>query len=435
MNVLLYSVYGAGATLVPIIRNEGHDVIVYIKNKDAKCVADGMVFKTEDPTAIAEQADLVIFDENGAGHVADRWRDKGITVWNGGTINDKLEYDRVYGMKVFVESGIVTPETWEVSSCDEIQSVLKQHFKPKDSVVIKIDGEDGAGSSFSYVACDTKDLMKQVEHWDEDGLLAKAWSGIVQTFVEGIEVSIEGWFNGEVFTNHNVTIEEKKSLSDGLGPAVGCAFNTVFSVQEGSRLAKLVLDPLIPFLKSKSYLGQIDVNSIVDDSGVPHALEFTPRNGYDATPTLCWGYGDCYADAITASLGLTDPVEKESRGQFWSGVRVSIPPYPFESKSEELSTRVYETARGSPFSNYDDLSGRFGPYDLMRTDAGIVCAGSCGIAGIAYGSGDDPKEAGLAAYATAEEVKIPNKQYRGLDGWKRAATDVPALVKLKLVKL
>lgn len=435
MNVFLYSIYGAGLTLVPSIRAEGNDVIVFIKNKDAQKIGDGMVFKTDDPEAIADQADLIIFDENGAGYVADRWRDRGLNVWNGGGINDMLEYDRVYGMKIFAENGVVTPDTWEVSTGDEIGQVVKQHFDEKDRVVIKIDGESGAGSSFSYVACDPIDLMKQVGHWEEDGLLEKRWSGIIQRFVDGIEVSIEGWFNGEIFTNHNVTIEEKKQMSGDLGPAVGCAFNVVFPVAASSRLSKLVLDPLAKFLKTHSFLGQIDVNSIVDASGVPHALEFTPRCGYDATPTLCWGYGDTYANLVMESLGLEDSRRPEPKSCFQAGVRVSVPPYPFESKSDELSRKVYSLAEGVPFENYDDIATCFAPYDLMRTEAGVVIAGSCGIAGVALGCGETPKEAGLAAYKTADQVKLPNKAYRAIDGWKRAQEDIESLVKSKLIRL
>ena len=63
-----------------------------------------------------------------------------------------------------------------------------------------------------------------------------------------------------------------------------------------------MLEPLVPFLKKGGFIGQIDVNTIVsEEDGSPYALEFTPRPGYDATPTLTLGlpgYGEAVARAL-----------------------------------------------------------------------------------------------------------------------------------------
>lgn len=436
MNILLMSLCGEALTLVPSLRDEGHDAIMFVKDKAADAVGDGLVWKTSDPDALAEQADLIVFCENGMGAVADRYRSKGYPVWNGGTFAEKLEYDRLYGMEVFREFGVPIPDTFEVSAVEEVKSVLHSEFSKSEKVVIKLSGSDGAGSAFSYCAKNREDLLSQVAHWETDGMLPVKWKGIIQKFVEGIEVSVEAWWNGEEWSNHNITIEEKKCWTGNLGPSVGCAFNTIFQIQPSSRLFKMVLDPISSFLQKNGYVGQIDTNSIVSAEGVPHALEFTPRCGYDATPTLVWGEEGGYGDLVAAALGGDNHGKRVDSGlPFHAGVRVHVSPYPFECKSEKLCHEAYSTAEGVPIEIPESVAQDFYLFDAKSESGRVVCAGTNGIIGIAMGSGASPREAGQAAYRVAEKIGVPNRAFRAMDGWKRAESQIPELLGMKLIKL
>ncbi len=420
------SLAGEALTLVPAIRDEGHDVIVYIKDKTAQSVGDGLVWKTSDPDSIAEQADSIIFTENGMGNLADRYRSRGLPVWNGGTFVEKLEYDRLYGMEVCRSLGIPIPDTFDVATVEEVKSVVQSEFSKSEKLVIKLSGSDGAGSAFSYCAKNREDLLSQVDHWEQDGMLPAKWRGIVQRFVDGIEVSVEAWWNGESWSNHNITIEEKKCWTGNLGPSVGCAFNTIFPIRPDSRLFKQVLEPVGALLKEKGYVGQIDTNSIVDSEGVPHALEFTPRCGFDATPTLLWMGGASYSPEGAPEL----------KAPYASAVRLHVSPYPFECKSDKLCHEVYETAEGVPIDVPESIEKDFILFDAKKSESGgLVCAGTTGIVGLAMGAGDSPKSAGLAAYRVAERVGVPNKAFRSLDGWRRASEQVPELLDMNLIKL
>lgn len=428
MNILLCSLAGEALTLVPAIRDKGDDCIVWIKDKSSQAVGDGLVWKTSDPDSLADQADLIVFTENSMGTIADRYRARGLPVWNGGTFVEKLEYDRLYGMEVCRSLGIPIPDTFDVSSVEEVKSVVQSEFSRSEKLVIKLSGSDGAGSAFSYCAKNREDLLSQVDHWDTDGMLPAKWKGIIQRFVEGIEVSVEAWWDGESWSNHNITIEEKKCWTGNLGPSVGCAFNTIFPIKPDSRLFKMVLDPVSALLKENGYVGQIDTNSIVDEAGVPRALEFTPRCGYDATPTLLW--------MGAASYGMPADAAPELRAPFAAGVRVHVSPYPFECKSDKLCHEVYQTAEGVPIDIPEAIAPDFYLFDAKKDDTGgVVCSGSSGIIGLAMGGGGSPKEAGLAAYRVAEKVGVPNRAFRALDGWKRAESQVPELVSMKLIRL
>jgi phosphoribosylamine-glycine ligase len=416
--------------LVEPLRKEGHEVILYIKDEASRSIGDGIFWKTTDPDSIVSQADVVLFDDNGMGAKADEYRKAGHSVWNGGKINDKLEYDRLFGMKVMRDNGLSIPQTIEVNSVDDVAKAAATLNESK-KIVVKIDGADAAGTSFSFVADSPEQLEAQCNHWCDDGLLAPGWSGIVQAFVEGIEVSIEGWFNGETWSDdYNITLEEKRPFAGNLGPNIGCAYNTIFPIKKSSGLVKKCLDPLTDFLRREGFVGQIDVNNIVSQDGTPYSLEFTPRCGYDATPTLAFGWG--YGWRIARALGLEfEPTE--SRGfRFAGGVRVYIPPYPVELDDPDA---VQKACGNVKVERPESLREFFYEYDTKRTEEGLVCAGSCGIIGIAQGSGDSPREAGLAAYRVAERIKVPGKSYRAIDGYRRGEDVIHELLSLGLVRL
>lgn len=435
MNVLLYSSNGAGLVFADKIRQEGHDLIVYIAKESCRHVGDGMCFKTDDPDAMAAQADLILFDDNGKGPKADAYREKGYAVWGGGSFVDKLEYDRLYGMEVFREYGIPVPETYEVHDIAGVKDVLKSEFSRSEKVVIKLDGADAAGSAFSFVAKDPHTCKEQVEHWIEDGAL-EAWSGIIQKFVDGIEVSVEAWWNGEEFSTHNITLEEKKMLSGNLGPSVGCAYNTIFRIDKSSRLFKTQLEPIAPLLKSKGYVGPIDTNSIVGKDGTAYALEWTPRTGYDATPTLAWGNNHGFVDKIAYIMGVGGDTEGFGyKGRIWGGVRVYVPPYPINLPDKATHEALYEMGcRGIPILDREKVEEDFWLYDAMKVDGKLVCAGTDGCIGVAFGAGDDVKEASDAALHVADMVTVPDKGYR-IDGWKRHQEAYAALKSMRLIKL
>ncbi len=192
-------------------------------------------------------------------------------------------------------------------------------------------------------------------------------------------------------------------------------------------------------MKDSGYIGQIDTNSIVTRDGVPIALEFTPRCGYDATPTLVWGDGDRYVNDVSRALGMLESgsavrTTDFNRGSpFYAGLRVHIPPYPFvDSKDKELVNNAFKECQGVPL---DFDTEDFFPYDVMLDDDGrMVCAGTGGTIGVAMGAGSDPRSAGLAALRVANRSCIPNKGFR-IDGWERAQKEVPELIASKLIKL
>src|SRR6185295_8817954 len=82
------------------IVQEGHNVKYYIKNANAKDIADGFVPKVDDWKKEVDWADIVIFDDVlGMGKEARALRAKGKLTIGGTEYTDRLEDDRSFGQE------------------------------------------------------------------------------------------------------------------------------------------------------------------------------------------------------------------------------------------------------------------------------------------------------------------------------------------------
>jgi phosphoribosylamine--glycine ligase len=413
---------------------EGHQVMVHLHDKDVSKCFEGLVWKTDDWEKAALESDFTIFDANEHGEKAEMLRAKGVKVWGGSVLADRLENDRAFGMEVLTRAGIPVPKTQHFKNAAEAKALVEA-FKDSDRMVIKLD-DPKASKSSSYVASDKADMLARIEGWTttEDDQANLNLGGIVQEFIKGVEISIEGWFDGEDFLYpYNITMEDKKLLNDDKGPNTGCGQNLVKQLKPAHpKLARLLMEPLIPVLKRGRFIGQIDVNCIVDRDGNAFALEFTPRAGYDATPTLVMGlpgYGEAVARALSlvtcnASEGCTCPEGcrclscGSERPPFWflGAVRTYLPPYPFECSDHKVTGAAYDAGAGVEIKGWlegdEKTKSRVILYDACLEDGKLLTAGTCGIPFVALGHGPDIETMVEDTYKHLSEVKVANLCYR-----------------------
>ena len=413
MKILMHSIAGDGVGLATQLSQEGHEVLLHLAGKPSK-LYNGMLYKVDDWEKIATQSDLVIFDGNGMGGRAEGLRQRGVKVWNGSRLADALEKDRNYGMKVFEKVGIPTPETFKFKGAGDAREIVNANFKAKDRMVIKLD--DFGACATSYVAQSRSDMLMQIATWEADPTIAHIEKGgILQRFVEGVEISIEGWFNGSEFMYpFNVTMEDKCLLNGNKGPNTGCSQNVVWQLRSKKPPLAKMIEPLAPLLRKGGFLGQIDVNTIIaEDGSGPYALEFTPRPGYDATSTLVLGlagYGDACLAAVTGAKEL--PLSARP-WDFLTAVRAWIPPYPFESTIPKFNGELYDQIRGVPIEGWEKENPRVLLYDAMVTDDDkLVMAGTSGICFIALGAGRTVAASVADCYRQLEPMHVPNQGYR-----------------------
>jgi len=157
---------------------------------------------------------------------------------------------------------------------------------------------------------------------------------VLQEYIDGIEVDIEGWFcNGEYIEGStNITLESKTHMTGNVGLGVGCATTVQKAVDEESYLFRKALQPYFPLLRRWQYTGAFSVTCIVDDKKKIWYLENCCRMGWDAFYAMLELYDgtayDFFMQVLTGS-----PITLKSGWGY--GVRVSIPPYPLEAHGPE----------------------------------------------------------------------------------------------------
>jgi phosphoribosylamine--glycine ligase len=404
---LMISGGGDGLGLAFRLRMEGHDVGVNIRESRAARNYDGLLTKygkREGQTPwdeFLDPATIVIFDSSGGGRTADRLRARGHFVFAGSTFGDSLELDRPLALDFMSQAGIKTPESKTFRSWEKAKGYVKER---NSRLVFKASGETGNYLG-SYVSYDSGDLIEMLDYFASVTAGKGKPEFILQDFVEGTEISTEGWFNGKEFmTPWNHTIERKQLMNDGLGPSGGCAGNIVWLERESNHIIEEGIARMAPILAEHDYIGPIDLNSVVNDEGV-WGLEFTPRFGYDALPALLELVDDQLGPTIASMARGEYPTSVPLVNRKASGLRISIPPYPSEHFHPDEGIPIRGLTREDRPHLYF--------YDVMLNDDNhLVSTNAFGAIVTITGVGDGIVDAFDGPMEIAKRAKIPQKQYR-----------------------
>jgi len=265
------------------VHREGHDVKYYIEADGDQEIGDGFVPKTDDWRAEVEWADVIIFDDIwvgsdiGTGKLAQELREQGKAVVGGTPNTDHLEEDRGYAMEILEDHGVNTVEHHIFNDFDAGINHVKENPAP---YVIKPLGEVQNVKRLLYVGNedDGSDVVDVLHAYK------KAWGHRMKGFqlqrkVQGVEVAICGFFNGEKFIDQvNFNFEHKKLFPGNIGPQTGEMGTSMFWAGQ-NKLFEETFGKLEDWLADEGYVGSIDINCIVNENGI-YPLEFTPRFGY-----------------------------------------------------------------------------------------------------------------------------------------------------------
>ena len=395
-----YSMYGAWFSLRLI--DEGHDVDIYLTEPDYGDILKGIV---PDPYIRKRGSkgypsyskyDLSIFDLTGRARQAEFSASLCPTIGDG-AFNCAVEDDRMFGLEAMEECGIKVPAYERFSDVGAAKAFIQ---KNKKRYVFKPDGGQEQDTETTYVSEDAEDMLATI---DKLNVSTKGAPFVLQEFIKGTEVSVEGYFNGTDFYLVNVTLEEKKFMNGNHGPNTGCAGNLVFTLDQNAKLYTHGLGKMRKYLTKIGYTGMIDLNTIVAD-GELYGLEWTPRFGYDASATLLNMYGGNLGEMFLSISTGEKPVEKW-KGKFGAGVRLSVPPYPTEIRGKHPQGIPIE---GLEKEHYLDTY----MYDVMIDDKELVTAGHSGFVAVPLTYGNTMAAAWKKQEARLEEIKIPNCQRR-----------------------
>jgi phosphoribosylamine-glycine ligase len=398
MSFLIISEDGAGHGLALRLQQEGHAVSITIGDSHTEMIAAGLVEKSTNP----DLQPTMISDSSGYGMTLDAYRDKGGLTFSGSQKADRLENDRQYASSIFEKYEIQEPASESFESWEEAEEFV-QEADDDARLVFKPAGEF-SGNLPSYVSKSKEDLLEAFARFKKI-VGDKEPQFVLQEFIEGTCISSEGWFAKDEFCRpFNHTLERKQLMNGDIGPSGGCTGNVVWRCEEEDCPLCENLWKIEHYLNEVQWCGPIDINTVVDKEGEIYALEFTPRFGYDAFPTLLYGlfegdFGSFVSDCCRGEAG-----DMPLRDGFAAGIRVSIPPWPSKGSHAESGLVI----PGLSKRNLD----RFYAYEIGLVGDEIVTSGGGGCIGIAVAHALDMEEAFVEAQKFCKKLDLPDAQYR-----------------------
>lgn len=392
------------------VHEEGHAVKYYIESPADREIADGFVPKVDDWERELEWADLIVFDDIwvdddiGTGALAESLRDDGHLVVGGTPNTDRLEADRGYAMEVLEDNGVATLEHREFTEFDDGIEFVREHPAP---YVIKPLGEVQNVKRLLYVGreSDGSDVVDVLSAYEA------AWGHRMRGFqlqrrVEGVEIAVCGFFNGHRFLDPiNFNFEHKRLFPGNIGPSTGEMGTSMFWAGR-NRIFRETLGRLKTWLASEGFVGSIDLNCIVNETGI-YPLEFTPRFGYPTIVLQTVGL-EMATGEFLYRLADGDAFELPTHPGYQIAVRVCVPPFPFDDE------RTFDENSRNAAIVFEEPHAMEGIRieDTKRVDDQWRVAGESGIALIATGMGMTMREARQTVYDHIGSIIIPNMYYR-----------------------
>jgi len=340
-------------------------------------------------------------------------KDAGYKVFGAGMgqngLNDKLEYDRVFALKVMKDNGIKIPKTFPFDTIDKGLEFVRQ---TKKGYVIKPFGD--ATSDRTFVGKTADELISEMEGWKKDKVKDKF---ILQELIKGLEVDTEVYLShGKIVRATKALFETKKFMNDDLGPNTGCSSSISFGYKNpDSKMYVKTIKKLEKFFANTDYTGYFSINCIIQDSDQePYGLEFNPRCGYSDTYAtmgiLPMEYGKFVSDMVEGKLkGF------EWKSGYGASLRLTVPPYPLlvpdDEKDKTYIERIKKISNNIKIDGIDLKDKWIIPYDMQKKD-GLEMAGIDGIVCEVLSAKGSLMGLKKDLYARADKIKVPNKQYR-----------------------
>ncbi len=427
MRVLIIEPHADGLLDLAIrAQQHGHDVRYFCRGYDQyKCpVGRGLVERVPDWHASVRWADLIIVGSlNYCMAEFDRLKAEGVPVIGAGEKAAQWELDRLAGMREFKRAGIPVPPFRQCATLDEALAYVVKRDEP---CAIKPCG-DVTDKSLTCVAKSTREAAWKLQQWKRDG--KRFPSGlIVQDLVKGVEFAVGAWIGpGGFAEGFEENFEEKRLFAGGVGPNCGEA-GTVLRLVKSSKLAKQVLQPLEDRLTALGYVGNVDVNCIVDEDGIPWPLEFTVRFGYPAINIELALHGDPVE--FLAGLAAGKPPRSRRLNEVAVGVVMALPPYPYrEAPDETVGVPIW----GCTPAIEDNLHlcmaqvGEGPRVTEGRVERRPVLATAGGYVLVATGTGESVVEAKNEAYRVLHRLDLPADAFWRNDVGERLRGGLPKL--------
>ena len=405
------------------LQAEGHEVRVAVSEPDAQGTLAGMCPRTADWRAELDwvrEDGAILFESvsEGFGALQDELRADGFNVIGGSAYGDRLENDRGFAQELLAELGFPKGHVWTFSSAAEAQAFIARR---PSRYVLKFSGPDYA-SSDNYLGqlADGSDVAAML------GARPGGETFVLMAFIEGGEMGVGAYFNGERFIRPAcLDWEHKRFFAGDLGELTG-EMGTVVTYDRTGRFFELTLAKIEDRLRAAGHVGYVNLNTIVNDDGI-WPLEFTSRFGYPGyailSPLQAWGWGELFAAMVRRG-----PWVMPTRPGFGLGVVLTTPPFPYTRKQVAEPVGLPILIEGGLDVSRHHL-GEAG----LNAAGQLVTSGLYGWTMVVTGTGATVADAKACAYAEARRVHAPNLRYRLDIGDRLIAGDLARVERLGLL--
>ena len=403
LNFLVVSKWGDSLDVAYTLKNEGHNVLMFIQDKASREIGYGFVKKTNQWEKHTSWADVIVFDYTGFGSQSDALRKEGKIVFGGSEYTDRLELDRNFGQMELKKLGIKILPSQEFESFGSAIAYIEQN---PDAYVIKPCGETQELKQLLFVGTDDNgaDVIRILKAYE------KSWGSTFGTFqlqrkVKGVEIAVSAFFNGTKFiTPINISFEHKKLFPNELGVSTGEMGTSMFWA-EHSVLFEKTLKKFEDILATQNFRGHIDINSIVNHNGI-YPLEFTSRFGYPQVHIQIDGILNPFSQVLyQTALGTN--FQLQTRKGFQIGAYIVVPPFPY---NDPKSFRLY--SKDSVVIFKKPITSGVHPINVKKVNDHWLVTGNQGIVTLITGNGTTMKEAQKNMYNRISNTLVNNSYYR-----------------------
>ncbi len=392
---------------------DGHEVKVSVAAPLAQGTMAGLVEHTPnwenelDWIRAAGEEGIILFENvaQARGALQDRLRQDGFHVVGGSAYGDRLENDRAFAQRVLADIGLQTADVVEFNDVASASKFIDEH---PARYVLKFNGPNFS-SYDNYVGrlsdgADVRALLRTKFFFEEQ---SEALSFVLMQHVDGVEMGVGAYFNGENFIGEAcLDWEHKRFFPGNLGELTG-EMGTIATFDRSRKFFERTLKRMTPMLAAGGYCGYINLNTIVNERGI-WPLEFTCRFGYPGFavlgPLQQTGWGELFGAMISRKGNAT------MLPGFCAAIVLTTPPFPYDRET------VQEATVGLPVM----FDGGLGEQDRDRLYYGevgivngqLVTSGMYGWTMVATAVGDSIDEARCKASELAGRVIVPNVRYR-----------------------
>jgi phosphoribosylamine--glycine ligase len=391
---------------------DGHEVKVFVAEPLAQGTMAGLVEHTSsweselDWVKAAGDQGIILFENvaRARGELQDRLRKDGFHVIGGSAYGDRLENDRAFAQRVLSDIGLQTAKVVQFNDVASANKFIDEH---PARYVLKFNGPNFS-SNDNYVGrlsdgADVRAVLRAKFLFEEQ---AEALSFVLMEHVDGVEMGVGAYFNGETFIGEAcLDWEHKRFFPGNLGELTG-EMGTIATFGRSRSFFERTLKRMTPMLTAGGYCGYINLNTIVNARGI-WPLEFTCRFGYPGFavlgPLQQTRWGELFGAMVSRKGNAT------MLPGFCAAIVLTTPPFPYDRETIEEPVGLPVIFDGK-LSEQDRDRLYYG--EVGTANGQLVTSGMYGWTMVATAVSDSIETARNKAGELADRIIVPNVRYR-----------------------